>query len=114
MFLTLIYVFFRIVFNKLITYIKTKIRKNKMYNLKIVGQINVVKPSEFNGKKSVKVQMFNITDKNIDVINIKLHELDKLEDVKKDTNCEIEVKLFTPEDKKDIYFSRVSQIKYLK
>ena len=41
-------------------------------------------------------------------------ELDKLEDVKKDTNCEIEVKLFTPEDKKDIFFTRVSQIKYLK
>jgi len=85
-----------------------------MYNLVIKGQINVVNPVEFEGKKSIRVQMFNIGEKNIDVINVKLHESEKIEDIKKDVNCEIEIKLFTPKDKKDIYFAAVSPIKYTK
>ena len=36
-----------------------------MYNLKVIGQIEVIKPSEFEGKKTIKVQMLNITEKNI-------------------------------------------------
>ena len=39
-----------------------------MYSLKVMGQIEVIKTSEFEGKKTVKVQMVNITDKNIDVL----------------------------------------------
>ena len=85
-----------------------------MYSLKIVGQIEVIKPSEFEGKKTVKVQMVNITDKNIDVLTIKLLDTEKVEEIQKNKNCEIDVKLFTTNDKKDIYFSRVSPIKYLK
>ncbi|MDZ7819423.1 MAG: hypothetical protein U5K55_12840 [Aliarcobacter sp.] len=85
-----------------------------MYSLKIVGQIEVIKPSEFEGKKTVKVQMVNITDKNIDVLTIKLLDTEKVEEIQKGKNCEIDVKLFTTNDKKDIYFSRTSPIKYLK
>lgn len=85
-----------------------------MFSLKIVGQIEVIKPSTFEGKTTVKVQMVNITDKNIDVITIKLLETEKVEEIKKNTNCEIEVKLFTSDTKKDIYFSQTSPIKYIK
>jgi hypothetical protein len=85
-----------------------------MYSLKIVGQIEVIKPSEFEGKKTVKVQMVNITDKNIDVLTIKLLDTEKVEEIQKGKNCEIDVKLFTTNDKKDIYFSRTSRIKYTK
>lgn len=85
-----------------------------MYSLKIVGQIEVIKPSEFEGKKTVKVQMVNITDKNIDVLTIKLLDTEKVEEIQKNKNCEIDVKLFTTNDKKDIYFSRISPIKYTK
>jgi hypothetical protein len=85
-----------------------------MYSLKIVGQIEVIKPSEFEGKKTVKIQMVNITDKNIDVLTIKLLDTEKVEEIQKNKNCEIDVKLFTTNDKKDIYFTRTSSIKYLK
>lgn len=85
-----------------------------MYNLKVVGQIEVIKPSVFEGKTTVKVQMLNITDKNIDVLTIKLLDGEKVEEIQKNKNCEIEVKLFTTNDKKDIYFTRISPIKYLK
>lgn len=85
-----------------------------MYSLKLVGQIEVVKESVFEGKKTVKVQMLNITDKNIDVLTIKLLESEKVEEIQKGKNCEIDVKLFTTNDKKDIYFTRTSSIKYLK
>ena len=85
-----------------------------MYSLKIVGQIEVIKPSEFEGKKTVKVQMVNITDKNIDVLTIKLLDTEKVEEIQKGKNCEIDVKLFTTNDKKDIYFTRTSRIKYTK
>lgn len=85
-----------------------------MYNLKVVGQIEVVKVNEFEGKKTVKIQMVNITEKNIDVLTIKLLETEKVEEIKKNTNCEIEVKLFTNDKTKEIYFSQVSRIKYSK
>ncbi len=85
-----------------------------MYSLKVSGQIEVIKVSEFEGKKTVKVQMVNITDKNIDVLTIKLLETEKLEDIKKGVNCEIDVKLFTNDKIKDIYYTRTSPIKYLK
>ena len=85
-----------------------------MYSLKIVGQIEVIKPSEFEGKKTVKVQMVNITDKNIDVLTVKLLDGEKVEDIKKGVNCEIDVKLFTNDKIKDIYYTRTSPIKYLK
>lgn len=85
-----------------------------MFNLKVVGQIEVIKPSEFEGKKTVKVQLVNITEKNIDVLTIKLLETEKVEEIQKNKNCEIEVKLFTNDKTKEIYFSRVSLIKYSK
>ena len=85
-----------------------------MFNLKVVGQIEVIKPSEFEGKKTVKVQLVNITEKNIDVLTIKLLDTEKVEEIQRNKNCEIDVKLFTTNDKKDIYFSRTSRIKYTK
>ena len=85
-----------------------------MYSLKLVGQIEVVKESIFEGKKTIKVQMLNITDKNIDVLTVKLLDTEKVEEIQKNKNCEIDVKLFTTNDKKDIYFSRTSRIKYTK
>ena len=85
-----------------------------MYSLKLVGQIEVVKESVFEGKKTIKVQMLNITDKNIDVLTIKLLDTEKVEEIQKGKNCEIDVKLFTTNDKKDIYFTRTSRIKYTK
>lgn len=85
-----------------------------MYSLKLVGQIEVVKESVFESKKTVKIQMLNITDKNIDVLTVKLLDTEKVEEIQKGKNCEIDVKLFTTNDKKDIYFSRTSLIKYLK
>ena len=72
-----------------------------MYSLKVNGQIEVIKVSEFEGKKTVKVQMVNITDKNIDVLTVKLLESEKVEDIKKGVNCEIDVKLFTIDKIKD-------------
>ena len=44
----------------------------------------------------------------------KLLDTEKVEEIQKGKNCEIDVKLFTTNDKKDIYFSRTSPIKYLK
>ncbi len=85
-----------------------------MYSLKLVGQVEVIKTSVFEGKTTVKVQMLNITDKNIDVLTVKLLDGEKVEEIQKNKNCEIEVKLFTTNDKKDIYFTRISPIKYLK
>ena len=85
-----------------------------MYSLKLVGQIEVVKESVFEGKKTIKVQMLNITDKNIDVLTVKLLDTEKVEEIQKGKNCEIDVKLFTTNDKKDIYFTRTSRIKYTK
>ena len=38
----------------------------------------------------------------------------KIEDIKKGQNCEIDVKLFTNDKIKDIYYTRTSPIKYLK
>ena len=63
---------------------------------------------------AVKVQMVNITEKNIDVLTVKLLETEKVEEILKQKNCEIEVKLFTNDKTKEIYFSRVSRIKYSK
>ena len=85
-----------------------------MYSLKLVGQIEVVKESVFEGKKTIKVQMLNITDKNIDVLTVKLLDNEKVEEIQKNKNCEIEVKLFTNDKTKEIYFSRISPIKYSK
>lgn len=85
-----------------------------MFNLVLKGQIEVIKQSEFEGKKTIKVQMVNITEKNIDVLTIKLLDTEKVEEIKKNTNCEIEVKLFTNDKTKEIYFSQVSRIKYSK
>ena len=85
-----------------------------MFSLKIVGQIEVIKPSTFEGKTTVKVQMVNITDKNIDVITIKLLETEKVEEIQKNKNCEIDVKLFTSDKSKEVYFTQTSPIKYVK
>lgn len=85
-----------------------------MYSLVVKGQIEVVKSSEFEGKKSNSIQMLNITEKGIEVLNIKLLENEKIEDIQKNKSCEIDVKLFTAKDKKDIYYSRTSLIKYTK
>ena len=57
-----------------------------MYSLKVSGQIEVIKVSEFEGKKTVKVQMVNITDKNIDVLTVKLLDTEKLEEIQKNKN----------------------------
>ena len=85
-----------------------------MYSLKVNGQVEVIKVSEFEGKKTVKVQMVNITDKNIDVLTVKLLDTEKLEEIQKNKSCEIDVKLFTNDKIKDIYYTRTSPIKYLK
>ena len=77
-------------------------------------EIEVVKESVFEGKKTIKIQMLNITDKNIDVLTVKLLDTEKVEEIQRNKNCEIDVKLFTTNDKKDIYFSRTSRIKYTK
>jgi hypothetical protein len=58
--------------------------------------------------------MVNITDKNIDVLTVKLLDTEKLEEIQKNKNCEIDVKLFTNDKIKDIYYTRTSPIKYLK
>lgn len=85
-----------------------------MFNLVLRGQIEVIKENVFEGKKTVKIQMVNITEKNIDVLTVKLLETEKVEEILKQKNCEIEVKLFTNDKTKEIYFSRVSNIKYSK
>lgn len=85
-----------------------------MFNLVLRGQIEVIKENVFEGKKTVKIQMVNITEKNIDVLTVKLLETEKVEEILKQKNCEIEVKLFTNDKTKEIYFSRVSRIKYSK
>lgn len=85
-----------------------------MFNLVLKGQVEVVKTSVFEGKTTIKVQMVNITEKNIDVLTVKLLETEKVEEIQKNKNCEIEVKLFTNDKTKEIYFSRISPIKYSK
>lgn len=85
-----------------------------MFNLVLRGQIEVVKSSTFEGKTSSKVELMNITDKGIIVQVVKLLETEDIKEIKKNTNMEMEVKLFTNDKTKEIYFSQVSPIKYLK
>ena len=85
-----------------------------MFNLVLRGQIEVVKSSIFEGKTSSKVELMNITDKGIIVQIVKLLETENITEIKKNTNMEMEVKLFTNDKTKEIYFSQVSPIKYLK
>jgi hypothetical protein len=85
-----------------------------MFNLVLRGQIEVVKSSTFEGKTSSKVELMNITDKGIMVQVVKLLETEDIKEIKKNTNMEMEVKLFTNDKTKEIYFSQVSPIKYLK
>ena len=82
-----------------------------MYSLKIVGQIEVVKSSVFEGKTSSRVELLSITEKGINVCSVKLLETENIAEIKKNTNMEMEVALFTAKDKKDIYFSQISPIK---
>ena len=85
-----------------------------MFNLVLRGQIEVVKSSTFEGKTSSKIELMNITDKGIIVQVVKLLETEDIKEIKKNTNMEMEVKLFTNDKTKEIYFSQVSPIKYLK
>lgn len=85
-----------------------------MFNLVLKGQIEVVKSSTFEGKTSSKIELMNITDKGIIVQVVKLLETEDIKEIKKNTNMEMEVKLFTNDKTKEIYFSQVSPIKYLK
>ncbi len=85
-----------------------------MFNLVLRGQIEVVKNSTFEGKTSSKVELMNITDKGIIVQVVKLLDTENITEIKKNTNMEMEVKLFTNDKTKEIYFSQISPIKYLK
>ena len=85
-----------------------------MFNLVLRGQIEVVKSSTFEGKTSSKVELMNITDKGIIVQVVKLLETEDIKEIKKNTNMEMEVKLFTNDKTKEIYFSQVSPIRYSK
>lgn len=85
-----------------------------MFNLVLRGQIEVVKSSTFEGKTSSKIELMNITEKGIMVQVVKLLETEDIKEIKKNTNMEMEVKLFTNDKTKEIYFSQVSPIKYLK
>lgn len=85
-----------------------------MFNLVLRGQIEVVKSSTFEGKTSSKIELMNITEKGIMVQVVKLLETEEIKEIKKNTNMEMEVKLFTNDKTKEIYFSQVSPIKYLK
>lgn len=85
-----------------------------MFSLVLKGQIEVVKSSTFEGKTSSKVELMNITEKGIIVQVVKLLETEDIKEIKKNTNMEMEVKLFTNDKTKEIYFSQVSAIRYLK
>lgn len=84
-----------------------------MFNLKLVGQIEVVKKNVFKGEESFTLQFINITDK-VEVLNVKMLKGENPLDIKVKTNCELDVRLFTPKDKSDIYYSQLTPIKYLK
>lgn len=84
-----------------------------MFNLVLKGQIEVVKKNTFKGEDSYTLQFVNINDK-VEVLNVKMLKGENPLDVKTKVNCELDVKLFTPKDKSDIYYSQLSPIKYLK
>ena len=85
-----------------------------MFNLKIIGQVEFVKSSTFEGKTVNKLQFINLTDKGIEIKEVKLSENQDLKILEKGLNVEIDVKLFTSDTKKDIYFSQNAEIKILK
>lgn len=86
-----------------------------MFSIKINGVVENVKSSTFEGKTINKVQFSLIDEKRgLQVKEVKLLETQKLETIKIGSNVEMEVKLFSSRDKKDIYFSQNSEIKILK
>ena len=85
-----------------------------MYNLKLNGTVEFVKSSTFEGKTVNKLQFINITDKGVEVKEVKLLENQDITKITKGSNIEMEVKLFTTNDKKEIYVSQVGELKILK
>ena len=86
-----------------------------MFSIKINGVVENVKSSTFEGKTINKVQFSLIDEKQgLQVKEVKLLETQKIENIKIGSNIEMEVKLFSSQDKKDIYFSQNSEIKILK
>ena len=85
-----------------------------MYSLKVIGQVEFVKSSTFEGKTINKIQFLNITEKGIEIKEVKLSETQDVSKIVKGVNVEVEVKLFTTNDKKDIYFSQNGELKILK
>ena len=86
-----------------------------MFSIKINGQIENVKSLTFEGKTINKVQFTHLDEKRgLQVKEVKLLETQKLEVLKIGANVEMEVKLFSSGDKKDIYLSQASEIKILK
>ena len=86
-----------------------------MFSIKINGLVENVKSSTFEGKTISKVQFTLLDEKQgLQVKEVKLLETQKLEVLKIGANVEMEVKLFSSGDKKDIYFSQASEIKILK
>ena len=85
-----------------------------MYNLKLNGTVEFVKSSTFEGKTVNKLQFINITDKGVEVKEVKLLENQDITKITKGSNIEMEVKLFTTNDKKEIYVSQSGELKILK
>ena len=85
-----------------------------MYNLKLNGTVEFVKSSTFEGKTVNKLQFINITDKGVEVKEVKLLENQDITKITKGSNIEMEVKLFTTNDKKEIYVSQTGELKILK
>ena len=85
-----------------------------MYSLKLVGQIEFIKSSVFEGKNVNKLQFLNIGEKGVEIKEVKLSENQDIKVLKIGDNVEIDVKLFTSKTASDIYFSQNGEIKILK
>lgn len=85
-----------------------------MYSLKIVGQVEFIKSSVFEGKTSNKIQFLNIGDKGVEIREVKLSEAQDINSIKKGDNVEIDVKLFTSKTSSDIFYSQSGELKILK
>lgn len=85
-----------------------------MYSLKLNGVVEFVKSSTFEGKTVNKLQFLNVTDKGIEIKEVKLLETQDISKLVKGVNVEFDVKLYSSNDKRDIYISQNGEIKILK
>ena len=85
-----------------------------MMKLILIGEVQAVVTSEFEGKVSKKLQYLFQSDKGLKVISVKINETQSLENIQKGTKVQIEVKVSTMKDSFDVFYSQVGKLEVLK